>query len=83
MIIIIIILCFLSKATDKDPHYDLLKDLLSDARPLPVKLDQLPQVESRYSAAKAWIDRAGRTFTKKSSQCSLIEVSQIKQLLVQ
>ena len=59
---------------DKDPHFDLLKELLSSSRPIPVRLDQLPQVESRYSAAKAWIDRAGRTFLKKNSTCSLIEV---------
>lgn len=62
------------QVTDKDPHYDTLKELLSSSRPLPVRLDHLPQIESRYSAAKAWVDRAGRTFLKKNSPCSLLEV---------
>lgn len=39
-----------------------------------MRLDQLPQVESRYSAAKAWVDRTSRTFLKKNYSSSLIEV---------
>jgi histone demethylase JARID1 len=62
------------QVNDKHPHYDALKGLLSDARSLSVELEQLPQVESRYSAAKAWVDRASRTFSKKNSIHSLLEI---------
>ena len=60
--------------SDKLPHYDTLKHMLSLGRPIPVKLDLLAQLESRYAAAKAWVDRAGRTFLKKNPNSSLLEV---------
>ena len=63
------------QSTDKHPHYNTLKELLSSARPLPMKLEQLPQVESRYSAAKGWVDRSSRVFLKKNSNFGLLEVS--------
>ncbi len=60
--------------SDKHPHYDTLKTMLASGRPIPVKLDLLAQLESRFAAAKAWVDRAGRTFLKKNSNYSLLEV---------
>lgn len=44
-------------------------------RPIPVRLEQLPQMESQVAAARAWRDRAARTFLKKNSSTTLLEVS--------
>lgn len=44
-------------------------------RPIPVRLEQLPQMESQVAAARAWRDRAARTFLKKNSNTPLLEVS--------
>lgn len=43
-------------------------------RPIPVRLEQLPQMESQVAAALAWRDRTGRTFLKKNSNSSLLQV---------
>lgn len=43
-------------------------------RPIPVRLEQLPQMESQVAAARAWRDRAARTFLKKNSNSNLLEV---------
>ena len=59
---------------DSHPHYDDLKAMLSSGRPIAVKLDLLAQLESRHAAAKGWVDRAARTFIKKNSTNSLLEV---------
>lgn len=61
--------------SDRHPHYDTLKTMLASGRPIPVKLGLLAQLESRFAAAKAWVDRAARTFMKKNSNLSLLEVS--------
>lgn len=60
--------------SDYHPHYNTLKTMLSSGRPIPIKLDLLAQLESRFAAAKAWVDRATRTFIKKNSNLSLLEV---------
>ena len=56
--------------------------MLSLGRPIPVKLDLLAQLESRYAAAKAWVDRAGRTFLKKNPNSSLLEVERMEGIIV-
>ena len=61
--------------SDKHPHYDTLKTMLASGRPIPIKLGLLAQLESRFAAAKAWVDRAIRTFSKKNSNSGLLEVS--------
>ncbi len=60
---------------DKHPHYDTLKSMLTTGRPVPIKLNLLAQLESRFAAAKGWVDRAARTFLKKNSNLSVLEVS--------
>ena len=60
--------------SDRHPHYDALKNLLATGRENPIKLNLLAQLESRHTAAKAWIDRAQRTFMKKNSTLNLMEV---------
>lgn len=78
--ILILPLSLPSQDSDKLPHYDSLKNMLSTGRPIPVKLDLLAQLESRYAAAKAWVDRAGRTFLKKNPSSSLLEVHMMSML---
>ena len=57
------------------PYYDILEFLVRLGRPIPVRLDQLPQMESQVNAARAWKERTTRTFTKKGSSKKLIDVS--------
>ncbi|XP_038061639.1 lysine-specific demethylase 5A-like isoform X2 [Patiria miniata] len=56
------------------PYLDLLESMVMSGRPVPVRLEQLPQVESQVSAARAWRERTARTFLKKNSPYSLVEV---------
>ncbi|XP_064633580.1 lysine-specific demethylase 5A-like isoform X2 [Lineus longissimus] len=56
------------------PYLDVLENLVNKGRPIPVRLDQLPQVESQVAAAKSWRERTARTFLKKNSTYSLVEV---------
>ena len=59
---------------DYYPYLDVLESLVMRGRPIPVRLEQLPQMESQVAAARAWRDRAARTFIKKNSTASLLEV---------
>eukprot|EP00794_Sanderia_malayensis_P006077 gene6077-6780_t len=56
------------------PYLDVLECLVIRGRPISVRLDQLPQMESQIAAAKAWKERTSRTFVKKGSSRSLIEI---------
>lgn len=56
------------------PYLEVLENLVNKGRPIPVKLEQLPQVESQVAAAKSWRERTARSFLKKNSSYSLIEV---------
>lgn len=47
---------------------------MTRGRPIPVRLEQLPQLESQVAAAKSWRERTARTFLKKNSNHSLLEV---------
>lgn len=60
--------------SDSYPYLDVVESLVNKGRPIPVRLDQLPQVESQVSAAKSWRERTARTFLKKNSTYSLLEV---------
>ena len=51
-----------------------LESLSAKGRPIPVRLDALPQVESQVAAARAWRERTGRTFLKKNSSHTLLQV---------
>uniref|UniRef100_A0A8C2YGW4 Lysine-specific demethylase 5A n=1 Tax=Coturnix japonica TaxID=93934 RepID=A0A8C2YGW4_COTJA len=51
-----------------------LESLSAKGRPIPVRLDALPQLESQVAAARAWRERTGRTFLKKNSSYSLLQV---------
>lgn len=56
------------------PYLDILEYLVTKGRPVPVRLEQLPQVESQVDAAKTWRERTARTFLKKNSSYTLVEV---------
>uniref|UniRef100_A0AAR2JSN8 [histone H3]-trimethyl-L-lysine(4) demethylase n=1 Tax=Pygocentrus nattereri TaxID=42514 RepID=A0AAR2JSN8_PYGNA len=48
--------------------------LLLMGRSIPVRLDPLPQVESQVASARAWRERTARTFLKKNSTYTLLQV---------
>uniref|UniRef100_A0A674N2P5 [histone H3]-trimethyl-L-lysine(4) demethylase n=1 Tax=Takifugu rubripes TaxID=31033 RepID=A0A674N2P5_TAKRU len=49
-------------------------NLLARGRSIPVRLDPLAHVESQVAAARAWRERTGRTFLKKNSTYTLLQV---------
>ncbi|XP_028810043.1 lysine-specific demethylase 5A [Denticeps clupeoides] len=55
-------------------YLDQLESLLARGRSLPVRLDPLPQVESQVASARAWRERTARTFLKKNSTYTLLQV---------
>ncbi|XP_069619063.1 lysine-specific demethylase 5A isoform X3 [Ranitomeya imitator] len=65
------------EAIQSGSHYAYLEHLeclLSKGRPIPVRLDALPQLESQVAASRAWRERTGRTFLKKNSSYTLLQV---------
>ncbi|XP_065066766.1 lysine-specific demethylase 5A-like isoform X2 [Rhopilema esculentum] len=56
------------------PYLDVLEELVARGRPLPVRLDLLPQMESQVAAARAWKDRTSKIFVKKGSALPLFEI---------
>ncbi|XP_040201198.1 lysine-specific demethylase 5A isoform X4 [Rana temporaria] len=65
------------EAIQNGSHYaylEQLESLLGKARPIPVRLEALPQLESQVAAARAWRERTGRTFLKKNSSYTLLQV---------
>uniref|UniRef100_A0A671V6C6 [histone H3]-trimethyl-L-lysine(4) demethylase n=1 Tax=Sparus aurata TaxID=8175 RepID=A0A671V6C6_SPAAU len=55
-------------------YLEQLESLLARGRSIPVRLDPLAQVESQVAAARAWRERTGRTFLKKNSTYTLLQV---------
>uniref|UniRef100_A0A3Q3LFB7 [histone H3]-trimethyl-L-lysine(4) demethylase n=1 Tax=Mastacembelus armatus TaxID=205130 RepID=A0A3Q3LFB7_9TELE len=55
-------------------YLDQLESLLARGRSVPVRLDALAQVESQVAAARAWRERTARTFLKKNSTYTLLQV---------
>ena len=53
----------------------MLEAMVNKGRPISVRLDPLPQLESQVAAAKSWRERTARTFLKKNCTYSLVEVS--------
>ncbi|XP_053574799.1 lysine-specific demethylase 5A isoform X2 [Bombina bombina] len=65
------------EAIQSGNHYaylDQLESLLGKGRPIPVRLECLPQLESQVAAARAWRERTARTFLKKNSSYTLLQV---------
>ncbi|XP_067110883.1 lysine-specific demethylase 5A isoform X2 [Osmerus mordax] len=55
-------------------YLEQLECLVSRGRSLPVRLDALVQLESQVSSARAWRERTARTFLKKNSTHTLLQV---------
>uniref|UniRef100_A0A8D2LYC7 Lysine-specific demethylase 5A n=1 Tax=Varanus komodoensis TaxID=61221 RepID=A0A8D2LYC7_VARKO len=55
-------------------YLEQLENLSAKGRLIPVRLDALPQVDSQVAAARAWRERTGRTFLKKNSNYTLLQV---------
>ena len=73
---------FLLQNDEHYPYLHVLEALVVRGRPIPVRLEQLPQMESQVAAAIAWRDRTGRTFLKKSSNSTLLEVTSLNLLFL-
>ncbi|KAM9828965.1 lysine-specific demethylase 5C isoform X1 [Syngnathus typhle] len=56
------------------PCLDDLEGLVAVGRDLPVFMEELRQLEFQVASAHSWRDKASKTFLKKSSQHSLLEV---------
>ncbi|XP_028308910.1 lysine-specific demethylase 5C isoform X3 [Gouania willdenowi] len=56
------------------PCLDDLEGLVAIGRDLPVYMDELRQLELQVASAHSWRDKTCKTFLKKSSQHSLLEV---------
>ncbi|XP_069785350.1 lysine-specific demethylase 5C isoform X2 [Narcine bancroftii] len=59
---------------DHYPCLDDLEGLVAVGRDLPVRMEELPQLESQVAAAHSWREKATRTFLKKNSCYTLLEV---------
>lgn len=56
------------------PCLDDLEGLVAIGRDLPVFMEELRLLELQVASAHSWRDKAAKTFLKKSSQHSLLEV---------
>uniref|UniRef100_A0A0P5I956 [histone H3]-trimethyl-L-lysine(4) demethylase n=1 Tax=Daphnia magna TaxID=35525 RepID=A0A0P5I956_9CRUS len=56
------------------PYLEALESLMSKAKTIAVKLDSLDELENQIAAAHAWRERTAKTFLRKNSYYSLIEV---------
>uniref|UniRef100_A0A8C5R8R6 Lysine-specific demethylase 5D n=1 Tax=Leptobrachium leishanense TaxID=445787 RepID=A0A8C5R8R6_9ANUR len=59
---------------DHYPCLDDLEGLVAVGRDLPVKMDELHQLEVQVTTAHSWRDKATKSFLKKNSCYSLLEV---------
>ena len=58
-----------------NPLLETVEGLVSRGRPIQLQLDRLPKLEENVAAARAWLDKTSRTFLKKHSHLTLLEVS--------
>ncbi|EFX69009.1 hypothetical protein DAPPUDRAFT_301194 [Daphnia pulex] len=56
------------------PYIEALESLMSKAKPIAIRLDSLDELENQIAAAHAWRERTAKTFLRKNSYYSLIEV---------
>ena len=56
------------------PYLEALESLMTKAKPIAIKLDSLDELENQIAAAHAWRERTAKTFLRKNSYYSLIEV---------
>ncbi|XP_020280192.1 lysine-specific demethylase 5A isoform X2 [Pseudomyrmex gracilis] len=56
------------------PFYDTLDDMIRKGKNIPLQLDALAQLETTLSQAKAWKEKTAKTFLRKNSRYTLMEV---------
>ncbi|CAL4073717.1 unnamed protein product [Meganyctiphanes norvegica] len=56
------------------PLLETVEGLMSRGRPIPLQLPALLQLEDNVAAAHQWLDKTARTFLKKNSHLTLLEV---------
>lgn len=56
------------------PFYDTLDDMIRKGKIIPLQLDGLAQLETTLSQAKAWKEKTAKTFLRKNSRYTLMEV---------
>jgi histone demethylase JARID1 len=56
------------------PYLEALESWMSKAKPIAIRLDSLDELENQIAAAHAWRERTAKTFLRKNSYYSLIEV---------
>lgn len=56
------------------PYLEALESLMTKAKPIAVRLDPLDELENQIAAAHAWRERTAKTFLRKNTYYSLIEV---------
>uniref|UniRef100_A0A8C1PXT3 [histone H3]-trimethyl-L-lysine(4) demethylase n=1 Tax=Cyprinus carpio TaxID=7962 RepID=A0A8C1PXT3_CYPCA len=65
------------------PCLDDLEGLVAIGRDLPVNMEELKQLELQVASAHSWREKASKTFLKKNSQHSLLEVKRPSTLLTE
>ncbi|KAG0710048.1 Lysine-specific demethylase 5A [Chionoecetes opilio] len=56
------------------PLLETVESLVARGRPIPLHLDPLAELEENVEAAHAWLEKTARTFLKKNSHLTLLEV---------
>ncbi|XP_023233588.1 lysine-specific demethylase 5A-like [Centruroides sculpturatus] len=62
---------------DHYTYLEIVEYLVQKGRPIPVHLEQLQHLEVQVEVATAWKERTSRTFLKKNSYYTLMEVNNI------
>lgn len=56
------------------PLLETVESLVARGRPIPLHLEPLAELEENVEAAHAWLEKTARTFLKKNSHLTLLEV---------
>lgn len=56
------------------PLLETIEGLVTRGRPIPLHLEPLADLEETVALAHAWLEKTARTFLKKNSHLSLLEV---------
>ncbi|KAL7304867.1 hypothetical protein TKK_0002673 [Trichogramma kaykai] len=59
---------------DQLPYYDTLDELVRKGRAIPLHLPALPMLETSIDQAESWKEKTAKTFLRKSTPYSLMEV---------
>lgn len=60
---------------ESPPLLETVEGLVARGRPISLHLEPLAELEENVTAAHAWLEKTARTFLKKNSHLTLLEVS--------